>query len=636
MSGNVLVEQQAGEVRISLKAGSSPLPTATKIFLVTVMGGLPSDEGAGFQFDARTLGQKGLFALREHFEQLGYTIEFDGALRSEIAERKQRQAVLQAARATGLQLKETPSDSFRVPGLKRGLKQFQRPAVAHMVAVTHAANFSVPGSGKTAITLAAYLHLKQQGQVNKLVVIGPRSAFAPWEAEYAEVMPHPGRIVRITGNPRQRQRKWRAAERADLALLNYHTAPNDFTHLENFLSDFEVMLVLDESHYIKSIGDGRWTTTLQALAPLAKKRVILTGTPAPNSLADLWSQLNFLYPDLDVLGTRDRFRFRVDRRGAQIDQEVGRRLKPLFWRVRKRDLKLPKPIVRRIHVQLRGIQKDIYTALATRLLRDVTKAPADSARLRLWRRAKMIRLLQAASNPVLLAKQSVEFKLPPLSAAGLGLGQLIDRYHEFEVPAKIKLAVELAREIIGAGRKVIIWTSFVHNIRMLERTLRDVRPLLLYGAIPATAADDSEVNRERTITLFKDLTSGHQVLIANPAACAESISLHMACHDAVYLDRTFNCAHFIQSKDRIHRVGLDPAAKIRYYYLIAKDTIDEVVDQRLEEKQARMLKLLEEDFGPVDLESAETVVSEEAEEIVDFAETLKHLTVLGRHDQQPK
>jgi hypothetical protein len=210
----------------------------------------------------------------------------------------------------------------------------------------------------------------------------------------------------------------------------------------------------------------------------------------------------------------------------------------------------------------------------------------------------------------------------------LPVSELIDRYSDYEVPAKINQAVLLLRKLLSKRRKVVIWTSFVHNIETLLTLLQDVSPLPLYGAIPASKTEDAEINRENIIEKFLHDPSA-PVLIANPAACAESISLHTACHDAIYLDRSFNAAHFLQSKDRIHRVGLKPTDEINYFLLIASNTIDEVVDTRLDDKQRRMLHLLETDLATISLDSPEDVVSEEGDEEIDFAETLKQIARLS-------
>jgi SNF2 family DNA or RNA helicase len=395
------------------------------------------------------------------------------------------------------------------------------------------------------------------------------------------------------------------------------------------------MLVLDESHYVKSITDSKWAASVRAVAPLAQKRVVLSGTPAPNSVIDLWSQFNFLYPTETPLGPRDQFLFRVENSGANATSETRKLVWPLFWRIKKRDLGLPKPRVTKIAVRMGEVQAAIYQALAFKVLKDSENAPEEAARMKQWRRARMIRLLQAASNPALLTKYSEEFKLPPLTASGLTVSQLIEKYPDFEVPAKITRAVSLIRKLTSEKKKVVVWTSFVHNIRMLLKLLKDAAPLPVYGGIALSDKEDSEVNREKIIEKFCNHPA-FQILIANPAACAESISLHRACQDAIYLDRTFNCAHYMQSKDRIHRVGLRPDAEINYYILQGTDTIDEVVDARLAVKQQRMLELLETDFSNVNLDSDEDVVSEDVDEEIDFKETLKQIAANIRHDREPK
>ena len=108
--------------------------------------------------------------------------------------------------------------------------------------------------------------------------------------------------------------------------------------------------------------------------------------------------------------------------------------------------------------------------------------------------------------------------------------------------------------------------------------------------------DDSEeqiLTREKIVRAFQDEDCPFKVIIANPFAVAESISLHKACHNAIYLERSFNAAHFVQSKDRIHRYGLKPRTKTNYYYILSEDSIDETIDIRLAEKEHRMTEIME-------------------------------------------
>jgi SNF2 family DNA or RNA helicase len=201
---------------------------------------------------------------------------------------------------------------------------------------------------------------------------------------------------------------------------------------------------------------------------------------------------------------------------------------------------------------------------------------------------------------------------------------LIHDYHKYETPVKVDFALKLARELVGKKQKVLIWTAFVHNIRTLEHGLRDLRPRVIYGDVPKDENEDLEFNRERMINDFRT-SSEYPVLIANPGACAESVSLHRVCTHAIYLDRTFNAAQYMQSLDRIHRVGMKASDRVQYYLLQSRDTIDEVIDERLIEKEARMKRLLDEDISVMSLDYEANEFSEESEEDRDFSALVEQL-----------
>lgn len=128
---------------------------------------------------------------------------------------------------------------------------------------------------------------------------------------------------------------------------------------------------------------------------------------------------------------------------------------------------------------------------------------------------------------------------------------------------------------------------------------RHIESKALYGATPVATDGMSiedegyEETREGIIKTFHREDSPFKVIIANPFAVAESISLHKVCHNAIYLERSFNCAHFMQSKDRIHRYGLKPGTETNYYYILSRNSIDEVINNRLILKEERMTQLIE-------------------------------------------
>jgi SNF2 family DNA or RNA helicase len=505
--------------------------------------------------------------------------------------------------------------------LKRELKPYQIKGFEHFMLVKHGANFSVPGSGKTTMVYAYYAKLKSLGIIEKIFVVGPFSSFSPWEQEAEKCFGRKLDSARLVGE--KRQSYYLEAERFELFLCHYQTAANDKDRLIELCNRYKVLLVIDESHYIKRFLGGVRSDALLTLSPHAERRVILSGTPMPNGYIDLWSQMTFLWPGKQLLGDRNSYKARCE--DLEQQEEIKNEIRPFFYRIKKSDLELPKPTFSRIEYLLKPIQAQIYHALSIRLLSELNLQTGDRQKIKQWRKAKMVRLLQAASNPTLLAQYSEEFEIPPLTTDGTPLVELIEKYSQFEVPAKFEAAVALTKTLLSQGKKVIIWTTFVHNIKMLENSFKGINYYTIHGSVPKDDSEDID-NRERRINEFKTI-SKPSVLIANPAACAESISLHEVCHDSIYLDRSFNCGQYIQSMDRIDRIS-DFPQKANYHILIAKNTIDETIDNRLEDKFETMKRVLEDEvpIGEFDVEGPEMEKSEN-EEQEDFEATLKDVKI---------
>lgn len=618
------VELEKESLMLAVSRESTLLAGVHRIYFLNVLGFETSSDPPGYVIRTHASNPKLLQKVVDYLREQQVQPQLNAGAQEAVQRFQAASDDLAAARHNGRAIKTARRRPIDVPGLKRPLKPYQVPAVAHAIAVKNAANFSVPGSGKTAIVLSVFSILKARKEVEKIVVIGPRSSFVPWEEEFRACFLRKPRGVRVAGTRTKRMKLYRQAETAELVLLTYQMASNDRDKVSSFLQQHKCLLVLDESHNIKRLEGGTWAPALIDLGTYAVRRMVLTGTPAPNSATDLWSQMTFLWPIPPVLGTREQFKSQVGREDPGSIERLRDQLFPFYWRIRKSELHLPKPRFRRVTLELRPYQRAIYAALAVKVLSDVVKAPTERARLRLWRTARMVRLLQAASNPALLTQYSSEFQVPPLSAAGLPVDELIRDYHKYETPVKVDFTVKLTRELIGKRNKVLIWTAFVHNIRTLERSLRDLHPRIIYGDIPKDEDENLEFNRERMIHEFRTL-SEYPVLIANPSACAESVSLHRVCRHAIYLDRTFNAAHYMQSLDRIHRVGMNPGDKVQYYLLQSRNTIDEVIDQRLIEKEGRMRGLLDEDISVMSLEYGAGEFSEETEEDRDFSVLVEHL-----------
>lgn len=502
----------------------------------------------------------------------------------------------------------------------RPLKPYQKKGVEHLVKIRHGANYSVPGSGKTTTVYNYFDNLRQNNIVDKILVVGPFSSFSPWEEEAKLCFEKGLSSIRLVG-PR-RQSYYMQSEKYELFLCHYQTVANDISDITDLCKRHRVLMVIDESHYIKRFENGVWSNALLSLAPYATRRVILSGTPMPNGFIDLWSQMTFLWPGKQLLGERGYYKTRCE---DPVEREkIKTEIRPFFYRVKKSDLGLPQFKIIKTEYSLKPIQSQIYNALSVKLLSELELQTIDRQKIKNWRKAKMVRLLQAASNPALLCRFSEEFQVPPLVADGTNLVELIEKYPLFEVPAKIEAAIALVKKLLSENKKVLLWTTFIHNIKMLENGLKDFNIFSIHGAIPKDDDENEEFNREKQIKEFK-ITKLPSVLIANPAACAESISLQKVCHDAIYLDRSFNCGQFAQSLDRIHRIGLDSNEIVSYHILIAKDSIDETIDKRLDEKYSTMIKVLEEDIpiGDFDLDYSE--LEKENEVKADFDATVRDM-----------
>ncbi len=185
-----------------------------------------------------------------------------------------------------------------------------------------------------------------------------------------------------------------------------------------------------------------------------------------------------------------------------------------------------------------------------------------------------------ASNPDLLNQTDGFFQLPPVDDVAGTLMQRLAGYRQAELPAKFEEALRILDEQVAGGEKTVVWTSFIKNIDQFGDLLRRRLGVPVYtvdgrvpveddGAVtPDNPGEEVDSTREQRIQSFLN-NRDPAVLVANPAACGESISLHRACTTAIYLDRTYDCARFLQSVDRIHRLGLPPDARVRVFVLQA-------------------------------------------------------------------
>ena len=534
--------------------------------------------------------------LREVFaEQLKLGTTLTEHLKTMAADRRARE------KAVGGECEPTDlgalDDELRVAGFTRVLKPFQRENLARVLRLPHAADFSVPGAGKTTLALAAYALRRQRGIIDRLMVVAPIAAFEAWKEEVKDCFELPLNLVFFRGS------ETFIPSATDVLVSNYHRVANDYDSIREFVASGRTQVVLDEAHRVKRGSEGVHGRAVLDLAYAATRRDVLTGTPAPQGAYDLVALIKFLYPGQDrQILPRSTYLERQGREGSVL-AETQAALAPYFVRTPKTVLGLPPTTFKVIKREMSSIQAAIYDALVGRYRANFALSKQNRHEMQRLGRVVMY-LLEASTNPMLLNSGSDSgddpgFAHPPIELDGdETIPELLAQYSSYETPWKYQEVISIVDDAAAKGEKVLVWTNFVRNIRALSRLLSQYCPAIVHGGVPLQeAAAPNAVTREMEFNRFRN-DSKCTVLLANPAASGEGVSLHHWCHHAVYLDRSFNASHFLQSQDRIHRLGLSEDTVTRFTILVSRGTVDETVEGRLIEK-VRALSTLMNDPGLV-------------------------------------
>ncbi|GAB4584303.1 DEAD/DEAH box helicase [Nocardia sp. IFM 10818] len=457
-------------------------------------------------------------------------------------------------------LKPDGVDELLGSGWTADLTDFQRRDIAKLLSLRHGANFSVPGAGKTRVGLAVFQALRNISGVERLLIVGPKSAHESWQFENRECLETPLRMDVYSRG---------ADPAAESLIINYERLDGAVNELGRWLAARPSMLLLDEAHRMKLGAEGTYGSACLALGPRARHRLILTGTPAPNGVKDLENLFGFVWPGYG--------RQRVVQAVAGGDlPRASRVLQPLFARTTKGELGLPPVTSTFRSISLPPIHKEIYDALVGRYS---ARASASESEFQALGKA-VVYLLMAATSPALLSVgttryEPLSYQVPPLPISeSSSLFDLMGDLPAYEMSPKYQEVLAIVAANAAQGRKTLVWSTFVRSLLTLDRILGEFSPAVVHGGTE---------DREAQIAKFRN-DPDCMVLLSNPATLGEGISLHHHCHDAVYVDRDFAAGRFLQSLDRIHRLGLAPETQTRITVLASEGTIDEVVDQRLGDK----------------------------------------------------
>lgn len=462
--------------------------------------------------------------------------------------------------------------------LLRPLTSFQKSNVKSLVTMRNGANFSVPGAGKTATSLATYAFLRREGLVSQLLVVCPRSAFDAWRSEPKEVLRNSPITHQFDDRP--------IPANAELLYVNYEQleSPLKLRRVERWAGQRSTMMVIDEAHRIKGGEKSvRWRSCL-SLSEIVSRVDLLTGTPMPQGVDDLRNLLNLSWSGLPKDFLTDS-RLRQLRRGG------------IYVRTTKRELALPPLRVIPIELEMSTLQSHVYAALRRTYAGQMGMPESEQTYFARRGRVAMT-LLAAATNPGVMLSSSHEDAYlgvlwPPAELTGSEtLMSVLQRFVRHDLPPKYEWVARFVDEAARQGRKVLVWSTLIGNLLSLERVLGPYKPALVYGS---TSSDERRIEIDR----FRS-SADCSVLLTNPQTLGEGISLHKECHDAIFLDRSYNAGLYLQALDRIHRLGLASDQETNIYLLQSAGTIDERVSRRLTQKIERLAAYMD-DAGLVEV-----------------------------------
>lgn len=501
--------------------------------------------------------------LRENWKSLGHELLIDDQVK--IALRRVDALITEFIKISDRDfdgVDEINLDSIR---LNVALTDFQKKNIIRLIGMPNGANFSVPGAGKTLTTLALWEYFRVRGDIARMLIVCPRSAFEAWKGDSKLLLRNP-LISLFTEEPIDSE--------IEILYVNYEQLENAdrLARLVRWISGSTTMLVIDEAHRVKGGGASiRWRAC-RDLANHASRIDLLTGTPMPQSQEDLRNLLALSWRSIP----REFFsesRLSSLRRGG------------VFVRTTKKELQLPPMKITSVELPMCKIQKEVYAALRQSFVGQFDISNADNSYFS--RRGKAVMtLIAAATNPGLLMRTVKEdaylgLSWPPKVLTGKErLMSVLEEYATYEIPEKYQWIARFVAKATKEGKKVLIWSTFIANILALKRLLAPYDPAVIYGA-SSQEDRDSELRKFRT-------SNTCSVLLSNPQTLGEGISLHKECHDAIYVDRSYNGGLYLQSLDRIHRLGLPKEQETNIFILQSEGSIDQRIARRLADKIQRL------------------------------------------------
>ena len=433
----------------------------------------------------------------------------------------------------------------------------QRAAVEKFADLPAFALFMDMGTGKTRVLIEIAAKHYRENRIDGVFVVTFKTVHEQWIEE--QLPEHFPKSIEWTGHAWNKKLPvWDKAKGMKWFTMNIDAirTPKGYEAAMKFMKSGRMMMVIDESHLIKSASAKRSKIAV-ALGKLAPYRAILTGTPIAKNLIDEWAQFKFLdesilehrymtsfrreycimggYDHREVIGYRslDKFKAKVAPYAIRIDKSQIIDIPKLY-----EEYPFKMSDEQRAHV--RNYKELCLTMIDSGEISSTTAAAAALARIQ-----------QITCGYLQMDNGDIEVfdKNPRLDA-------LMD--------------------VISLNEgKIAIWCRFRKDIELIKERLGD-KARTFYGGT-------SDKDRTAAKEAFLEAGSGVDYLILNPAAGGVGLNLQGECRTNVYYSNSFNAIDRWQSEDRTHRIGTTGA--VSYIDLVCKGSIDASILRNLEKKQ---------------------------------------------------
>ncbi|QEF98173.1 hypothetical protein Mal15_22210 [Stieleria maiorica] len=423
--------------------------------------------------------------------------------------------------------------------------------------------FLDPGLGKTATTLCWLRLLKSLGLSRKTLVVAPlRVVYSVWGQECKKWSQFAGMTCSIVHGSSTHRMKALSVD-ADLYLINPEGIPWLQTYYAKRPLPFGT-LVVDESSKFKNWSALR-TKALRKMLGGFRYRLILTGTPSPNGIADLFSQV-FILDQGEALGTgvtkfRNRYFYRggfggykwILNEGSQ--KRIEQKIDHLCLRLSAEDhLDLPEMLI-----------NDVWIDLPTKALKE-------------YRRLEREMFLELdAGDDLVLSNAGAKYNACRQMAGGGIYDE--DKKATPLHSAKMDAVVDLVDEL--QGKPALVAYSYTHELERLRKVFPSCKAI--YGATKGKEAD----------ALIEQWNKGELHLLAvQPKSLSHGINMQAGPgRDIIWFGLTDNLEDYQQLNARIHRQGVD--GNVRIHRILARETIDEAIAERIESKDQAQSALLD-------------------------------------------